>query len=117
MDDPILVGEGDLERELALARVAVRDPTAGLFGPASLMWRVDREAVLFLGARRALLLQLAHPWIATCTRSIIGARARKQSRILLGLAASGFAFALTLAASMLAIIAPCSPTEVCAHDR
>ncbi len=65
MDDPILVGEGDLERELALARVAVRDPTAGLFGPASLMWRVDREAVLFLGARRALLLQLAHPWIAT----------------------------------------------------
>lgn len=28
-------------------------------------WRIDREAVLFLGAGRALLLQLAHPWVAT----------------------------------------------------
>ncbi len=28
------------------------------------MWRVDREAVVFLGAGRALLLQLAHPWVA-----------------------------------------------------
>src|SRR5260370_4911561 len=27
-------------------------------------WRIDREAVLFLGAGRALLLQLAHPWVA-----------------------------------------------------
>src|SRR5258708_22548396 len=36
----------------------------GVFGPASLTWRVDREAAVFLGARRALLLQLAHPWVA-----------------------------------------------------
>jgi uncharacterized protein (DUF2236 family) len=28
------------------------------------MWRVDREAAVFLGAGRALLLQLAHPWVA-----------------------------------------------------
>jgi len=28
-------------------------------------WRVDREAAVFLGAGRALLLQLAHPWVAT----------------------------------------------------
>jgi uncharacterized protein (DUF2236 family) len=27
-------------------------------------WRIDREAAIFLGAGRALLLQLAHPWIA-----------------------------------------------------
>src|SRR5262249_55445341 len=39
-------------------------PCAGVFGPASLTWRVDREAALFLGAGRALLLQLAHPWVA-----------------------------------------------------
>jgi uncharacterized protein (DUF2236 family) len=39
-------------------------PAAGIFGPASVMWRIDREAVLFLGAGRALLLQLAHPWVA-----------------------------------------------------
>jgi uncharacterized protein (DUF2236 family) len=29
-----------------------------------MLWQVDREAALFLGAGRALLLQLAHPWVA-----------------------------------------------------
>ena len=37
---------------------------AGVFGPASMTWRMNREAILFLAAGRALLLQLAHPWIA-----------------------------------------------------
>lgn len=37
---------------------------AGLFGPGSALWRVDRESIVFLGAARALLLQLAHPWVA-----------------------------------------------------
>jgi uncharacterized protein (DUF2236 family) len=42
---------------------ADRDP--GLFGPASVTWRLDREAFLLLGAGpRALLLQIAHPAIA-----------------------------------------------------
>jgi uncharacterized protein (DUF2236 family) len=36
----------------------------GLFGPASLLWKVNRESLMFLGAGRALLLQLSHPWIA-----------------------------------------------------
>lgn len=36
----------------------------GIFGPESLTWRVNREAALFLGAGRAALLQLAHPWVA-----------------------------------------------------
>ncbi|HEY3910801.1 MAG TPA: oxygenase MpaB family protein [Stellaceae bacterium] len=35
-----------------------------MFGPGSMVWRVDREAAVFLGAGRALLLQLAHPWVA-----------------------------------------------------
>ena len=35
-----------------------------MFGPDSLTWRIDREALTFLGAGRALLLQLAHPWVA-----------------------------------------------------
>nr|WP_249145857.1 oxygenase MpaB family protein [Bradyrhizobium diazoefficiens] len=39
-------------------------PVAGVFGPCSVTWRIDREAVIFLGAGRALLLQLAHPWVA-----------------------------------------------------
>ena len=38
---------------------------AGLYGPASEAWRLNREAILLLGAGpRALLLQIAHPLIA-----------------------------------------------------
>lgn len=61
---PHPVTPDDLERELARLSASARDPQAGLFGPGSLLWRVDREAALFLGAGRALLLQLAHPWVA-----------------------------------------------------
>ena len=40
-------------------------PDPGLYGPASQAWRLDREAMLLLGAGpRALLLQLAHPAVA-----------------------------------------------------
>lgn len=38
----------------------------GLYGPASMAWTLNREAMLLLGAGpRALLLQLAHPSVAT----------------------------------------------------
>jgi uncharacterized protein (DUF2236 family) len=40
------------------------DPHAGVFGPSSISWKVNRESALFLGAGRAALLQLAHPWVA-----------------------------------------------------
>lgn len=36
----------------------------GLFGPDSLTWRVNGEAVLLLGGARALILQVAHPQVA-----------------------------------------------------
>jgi len=36
----------------------------GYFGPGSAIWSLHREAVLALGIERALLLQLAHPWVA-----------------------------------------------------
>jgi len=41
------------------------NPLAGIFGPDSVSWKVNRESALFLGAGRAALLQLAHPWVAT----------------------------------------------------
>jgi uncharacterized protein (DUF2236 family) len=41
------------------------NPTAGVFGPDSISWRVNRESAVFLGAGRAALLQLAHPWVTT----------------------------------------------------
>jgi uncharacterized protein (DUF2236 family) len=41
------------------------DRREGIFGPESVSWQVHREAALFLAAGRALLLQLAHPWVAS----------------------------------------------------
>jgi uncharacterized protein (DUF2236 family) len=59
-----IVTEADLECELMLVRAAAAGGAAGIFGPGSVTWRIDREAAIFLGAGRALLLQLAHPWVA-----------------------------------------------------
>src|SRR5437763_10198095 len=36
----------------------------GYFGPTSTIWALHREACLGVGLGRALLLQLAHPWVA-----------------------------------------------------
>jgi uncharacterized protein (DUF2236 family) len=59
-----IVTEAAFERELAMVRSSAAGGAAGIFGPDSMTWRVDREAAIFLGAGRALLLQLAHPWVA-----------------------------------------------------
>lgn len=59
-----IVSAADLEQQLERVRAEAAGPRAGIFGPNSLTWRVDREAAIFLGAGRALLLQLAHPWVA-----------------------------------------------------
>jgi uncharacterized protein (DUF2236 family) len=37
---------------------------AGLFGPDTLTWRINREGVLLIGGGRALVLQVAHPLVA-----------------------------------------------------
>src|SRR5215212_10409904 len=61
---PVLLSADDFANSLASVRAAAAGPIKGIFGPESLTWRVDREAAVFLGAGRALLLQLAHPWVA-----------------------------------------------------
>jgi uncharacterized protein (DUF2236 family) len=61
---PRVVTADDLERELAAVSAAAAGPSEGVFGPKSVTWMIDREAATFLGAGRALLLQLAHPWVA-----------------------------------------------------
>src|SRR5436189_2148357 len=63
MDLPLL-SEDDFESSLDTVCKAAAESIEGVFGPASLTWRVDREAAVFLGAGRALLLQLAHRWVA-----------------------------------------------------
>jgi uncharacterized protein (DUF2236 family) len=60
----MLVTPDQFEASLDSVRGSAAGPREGLFGPRSITWRVDREAALFLGAGRALFLQLAHPWVA-----------------------------------------------------
>jgi uncharacterized protein (DUF2236 family) len=64
LQDFTMVAPEDLEIELRFVREHAAGETAGVLGPNSITWRIDREAALFLGAGRALLLQLAHPWVA-----------------------------------------------------
>jgi uncharacterized protein (DUF2236 family) len=59
-----IVSTESLACELNLVRAATADSLSGVFGPQSVTWQVNREAAIFLGAGRALLLQLAHPWVA-----------------------------------------------------
>ena len=59
-----MVSGSDLELALDQVRLHAAGPVPGVFGPDTVTWRIDREAVIFLGAGRALLLQLAHPWVA-----------------------------------------------------
>jgi uncharacterized protein (DUF2236 family) len=57
------VSPAEMEKLLEAAVSGAKDPVAGLFGPESMTWRINRESALFLGAGRAALLQLAHPWV------------------------------------------------------
>ena len=58
------VSRMDIEGLWKSIRDRTADPLAGIFGPSSISWKIDRESALFLGAGRAALLQLAHPWVA-----------------------------------------------------
>lgn len=61
---PQRVSRDEIEALLAAIAAATPNPKAGIFGPDSLSWKINRESALFLGAGRAALLQLAHPWVA-----------------------------------------------------
>jgi len=70
------------ESEALLAAVAARveNPAAGVYGPDSLTWRVNREAAIFLGAGRAAILQLAHPWVTAALAQHSSVLARPIAR-------------------------------------
>jgi uncharacterized protein (DUF2236 family) len=53
-----------LEARLTELAPVIGDARAGLFGPGSKLWEVNRHSVIFLGGGRAALLQLAHPHVA-----------------------------------------------------
>lgn len=58
------VDRAQLEEALAQAAAEAAGPNLGLFGPGSAVWHLAREGSVFLGAGRAILLQLAHPSVA-----------------------------------------------------
>jgi uncharacterized protein (DUF2236 family) len=58
------VSQVEIEHLWDSIRDQTADPQVGIFGPSSISWKVNRESALFLGAGRAALLQLAHPWVA-----------------------------------------------------
>src|SRR5438445_12581788 len=63
MAAPAAPGYADVFRAFPRPRGG-RPGDPGLFGPGSMVWRVNGEAVLILGGARALLLQVAHPMVA-----------------------------------------------------
>ncbi len=54
----------ELERFIDEVRDEVTDPKGGIYGPGSISWEIGKESALFLGGGRAVLLQLAHPFVA-----------------------------------------------------
>ena len=76
-----VVSPESLERELTRVRAAAAGGVQGVFGPRSLTWQIDRESAIFFGAGRALLLQLAHPWVAAAMRGPVVSRRQGVSAL------------------------------------
>lgn len=58
------ISREDLVAQLEAVAQRVFDPVAGMYGPDSMVWNVNRHSTVFFGAGRANALQLAHPWVA-----------------------------------------------------
>src|ERR1700712_5645937 len=58
------VSRADIDALLSDLERLPGESRRGFFGPDSVTWHVNRECGIFLGAGRAALLQLAHPWVA-----------------------------------------------------
>lgn len=65
---PTPISTEEFEATLARLAVDIEDPAHGLFGPDSMMWRFGSHNVNFICSWRAVLLQLAHPWVAAAVR-------------------------------------------------
>src|SRR5277367_4794249 len=57
------VSQANMEELLSELEKLPGESRLGFFGPDSVTWKVNRESAVFLGAGRAALLQLAHPWV------------------------------------------------------
>jgi uncharacterized protein (DUF2236 family) len=57
------VSQANMDELLAELEKLPGEARLGFFGPESISWKINRESAVFLGAGRAALLQLAHPWV------------------------------------------------------
>ncbi|RMH42033.1 MAG: DUF2236 domain-containing protein [Deltaproteobacteria bacterium] len=76
----MIVTRQDLETSLARVRAEVSDPRAGIYGPGSQAWAINRHAALFVAGGRAALLQLAHPFVAAAVAEHSATRADPLGR-------------------------------------
>ena len=58
------ITEVQFQERLSEVRTFVKDPDVGLYGEGTMVWEVSKQGALFVGAWYAVLLQLAHPWVA-----------------------------------------------------
>jgi uncharacterized protein (DUF2236 family) len=64
MNDFLEVTDEIFEEQLARVASQVKYPLVGLYGPDSMMWHASKHVLSsFHGSGRALLLQIAHPWV------------------------------------------------------
>jgi uncharacterized protein (DUF2236 family) len=75
-----VVSARQIEALLVAVEAQTADRNAGIFGPQSVSWKVNRESALFLGAGRAALLQLAHPWVTAALAQYSSLLARPVAR-------------------------------------
>lgn len=81
---PSDVDEAKFRHSLDLLNKAPLNPVAGLFGPGSMFWEVNRHTVpYFLGAVQSVQMQLCHPWIAVAVfeHSKIMTNPRQRQRL------------------------------------
>lgn len=58
------IDDEQFDKQLELVHGKIPDANIGLFGPHSMMWRMQRYFTpAALGSGRALLLQISHPWV------------------------------------------------------
>lgn len=79
-DDANVVDRPRLEAALAKVRAQVSDPSAGVFGPDSVMWKVYGEQATGVAALRAILLQTAHPFVSHAVQQKSAYRTDPQGR-------------------------------------
>ena len=68
IDESCYIDEAQLRAQLELMKGHVLDNKAGIFGPNSMFWQVNKYSSSFVGAGRAVLLQTAHPWVANAIK-------------------------------------------------